>query len=241
MYKNYIFDLYGTLVDIRTNENSGYLWKKMQEFYGFYGAEYSSIELKREYARLCREEESKFAGETDYEITIENVFKRLFTDKEIEVSDDTIKVACEFFRIISTKFVKLYDGVIDLFDELKKQDKKIYLLSNAQRVFTEPEIKYLGIWDYFDGVFISSVEGCKKPSEKFFKALLDKYHLNIKESIMIGNDGTSDIAGANRIGMDSLYIKTEISPQGERTEDVNATYVVSDGDFNKIKTKILKI
>lgn len=40
MYKNYVFDLYGTLVDINTNENNINLWKKMQEFYAFYGAVY---------------------------------------------------------------------------------------------------------------------------------------------------------------------------------------------------------
>lgn len=28
MYQNYIFDLYGTLVDIHTNEKKAYLWKK---------------------------------------------------------------------------------------------------------------------------------------------------------------------------------------------------------------------
>ena len=28
MYQNYIFDLYGTLVDINTNEGKPYLWKK---------------------------------------------------------------------------------------------------------------------------------------------------------------------------------------------------------------------
>ena len=240
MYNNYIFDLYGKLVDIRTNENSGYLWKKMQEFYGFYGAHYTSVELKREYARLCREEGKKFKGKEDFEITIENVFEGLFTNKGIEVSQDTIKVACEFFRIISTKFVKLYDGVIDLFEELKKKNKKIYLLSNAQEVFTAPELKYLGIWDYFDGILISSVEGCKKPSSDFFNALIDRYKLDKSKSIMIGNDGTSDIEGANRVGIDSLYIKTEISPQGERAEDVNATYVIDDGNFRRIRTIVLK-
>ena len=28
MYKNYLFDLYGTLVDIKTDEQSKKLWKK---------------------------------------------------------------------------------------------------------------------------------------------------------------------------------------------------------------------
>ena len=40
MYKNYLFDLYGTLVDINTNEWKSYLWKKMAELYGFEGAFY---------------------------------------------------------------------------------------------------------------------------------------------------------------------------------------------------------
>lgn len=240
MYKNYIFDLYGTLVDIRTNESSGYLWKKMQEFYGFHGAEYSSVELRRVYARLCKQEEEMVKRKGLSEIKIEKVFNELFAEKDIVVSADVIYTACEFFRIISTKYIKLYDGVIELFEELKKKDKKIYLLSNAQKVFTEPEIKYLGIWNYFDGIFISSNEQCKKPSSDFFNALIKKYGLNVKESIMIGNDGTSDIKGACGVGMDSLYIRTDISPQDEKIEDVAATYVISDGDFRKISTMVLK-
>ena len=34
MYQNYIFDLYGTLVDIHTNEKKAYLWKKLSLFPG---------------------------------------------------------------------------------------------------------------------------------------------------------------------------------------------------------------
>ena len=33
MYKNYIFDLYGTLVDINTDENKRYLWDKTVHMY----------------------------------------------------------------------------------------------------------------------------------------------------------------------------------------------------------------
>lgn len=34
MYKNYLFDLYGTLVDIHTDEENGYLWEKLCTLYG---------------------------------------------------------------------------------------------------------------------------------------------------------------------------------------------------------------
>ena len=45
-YDNYIFDLYGTLVDIHTEENDPLVWKKLALFYGYYDADYSSEELK---------------------------------------------------------------------------------------------------------------------------------------------------------------------------------------------------
>ena len=46
MFKNYIFDLYGTLVDINTNEDSLILWEKLSLFYSYQEANYSSNELK---------------------------------------------------------------------------------------------------------------------------------------------------------------------------------------------------
>ena len=46
MYQNYIFDLYGTLVDIHTNEKKAYLWKKMSLFFGMKGAAYEPKELR---------------------------------------------------------------------------------------------------------------------------------------------------------------------------------------------------
>ena len=36
-YQNYVFDLYGTLVDIHTDEEQQMLWEKMAMFYGYQG------------------------------------------------------------------------------------------------------------------------------------------------------------------------------------------------------------
>ena len=46
MYDNYVFDLYGTLVDIHTEENDAKVWEKLSLFYGFYGALYDPQELQ---------------------------------------------------------------------------------------------------------------------------------------------------------------------------------------------------
>lgn len=241
MYKNYIFDLYGTLVDIHTDEKKIALWKNMTEFYAFYGADYTPAEMRKEYTKLCREEEKKLAIKYRYdypEIKIENVFKKLFSNKGVKIDMKTCIIAGQFFRVISTKYIKLYDETIELLELLKEKGKKIYLLSNAQQIFTEYEIKALGIYDYFDGVLLSSDESCRKPSGEFFRHLFERYDLEKEESVMIGNDWISDIEGANNFGIDAVYIHTDISPKDTIIENVHAKLKISDGDLGKIKTII---
>ena len=96
-------------------------------------------------------------------------------------------------------------------------------------------------YDKFDGIVFSSDEGLCKPEEKFFRTVVERYNLDIRQSIMIGNDAGTDILGANTIGMDSLYIHSDISPMltDPTGADIPATYRVMDGDFTKIKTLIL--
>ena len=85
---------------------------------------------------------------------------------------------------------------------------------------------------YFDDLFISSDKGCKKPAIEFYQMLIDKHNLDIKESIMIGNDSTTDIKGATALGMDALYIKTEISPKDDPIPDCK--YAFPDGDIGHV-------
>ncbi len=72
------------------------------------------------------------------------------------------------------------------------------MLPNAQRIFTEYELFYLKIHDCFDGILISSSCGVKKPDERFFRILLERYQIKPGEPLMIGNDLTTDIKGTNR-------------------------------------------
>lgn len=235
-YKNYVFDLYGTLIDIRTNEYSAYLWKKMQELFAFYGANYKANELKKEYERLCKEEEAKLKKKYDYpEITVEKVLKKLFLNKGVKIDNSTCDCMCRVFRIISTKYIKTYDDTFEALDYIKEKGGRIFLLSNAQNVFTLPEIYYVGLYNYFEGIEISSLDEVRKPSSVFFNNLFEKYGLKKEESVMIGNDWISDIEGANRFGIDSVYLHTNISPQNTVLEEVKATYMIEDGKLSKIK------
>ncbi len=242
MYKNYIFDLYGTLIDINTDEWCDDLWNKMTIFYGYRGAHYAKGELQKEYGRLIDEEKAavrkRRSGYTTIDIVLDKVFKKLYTQKGVKATKAQVLNTAEVFRCFSTKYIKLYDGVTDLLDSLKAKNKKIYLLSNAQRSFTENELNMLGLTKYFDGICISSDEECSKPDSHYFEILFERYGLKKSESVMIGNDFSSDIGGAADFGIDSLYIHQSISPDIEG--ELRSTYTIMDGDLHKIKGLILK-
>ncbi|WP_297427807.1 HAD family hydrolase [Clostridium sp.] len=232
MYSNYIFDLYGTLVDIKTNENSKILWEKLALFYSFNGASYDAKSLKNSYKNKVKEIQLSISN-TDYpDFPIETVFESLFKDKNVHVSLDTLKATAQMFRVLSIKHLKLYDGVLDLLNLLKQRKKKIFLLSNAQRIFTLYEMKILGIDKYFDGILFSSDCFVCKPDAKFYNKLLNEFNIDINSSIMIGNDPIADIEGSNYLGLDSLYIDSNLSPK--ITNELKSKYAIMNGDVHKI-------
>lgn len=241
MYQNYVFDLYGTLVDIHTDEEIPELWEKLVIFYGSKGATYSVEELKETYANLCENEKNRVIKEYQVkhaDIKIETVFKELFERKGVKVSEELAVCTSNFFRLMSLDYVKLYDGVLELLDELRKKGKKIILLSNAQRTFTEPELRFLGLCDKFDKIYISSDCYCAKPDLKFYQNMLDELGLKKEETIMIGNDEITDIKGSYEAGLDSLYIHSNISP--EVKGKLLSKFTIMDGDVKKIAEMIIK-
>ena len=121
----------------------------------------------------------------------------------------------EFFRALSTEYIRLYDGTREMLMRLRESGKKIYLLSNAQRIFTEYEMNALGITKYFDKIYISSDCGCKKPDLSFFEKLISECGVDKRRAVMVGNDGICDILGAKRAGLAALYVRSNISPEEE--------------------------
>lgn len=216
-YENYIFDLYGTLVDIHTDEERDEAWEKMTLLYGYAGARFQPEELRNSFIRHIREEQNdvktKYAAGTEIEINIEAVFRKLYEEKGIKAENMLVLQTSQFFRVLTTDYIRLYPGTKLFLETLKKSKKRIYLLSNAQRCFTEYELRLLDLEKYFDGIFLSSDYGVKKPDSAFFKHMLQETGINEYESIMIGNDMTCDILGARNVGLDAYYVHTNLSPQ----------------------------
>ena len=240
MYTDLIFDLYGTLVDIHTEETE-IVWEKTALYFGYFGANYTAPELKDAFEAELRSRQA-VAGQS-YEcfpdIPFHEVFSCLFRGKGIMENADTLGIqAAQLFRICSTDYIRLYPNVVEALHTLRKKGYRLWLLSNAQEMFTGFELNQLGISDLFHGIYLSSVFGFRKPDTRFFRALLDGERLNPAKCLMIGNDRETDIAGAKAAGIDTFYMHTELTPSHQSPADPQNPIEFEGDDWKKI-VKIL--
>ena len=220
-YTDLIFDLYGTLVDIHTEENDT-VWEKTAFYFGFYGAHYTAAALKAAFRAELQKREAKEGQSYECfpDIPFEQIMAELFRAKDITENAEALgKNAAQLFRICSLDYVNLYPGVLDALETLRQQGFRLWLLSNAQRVFTEYELRHLGLGDQLDGIYISSDYRCRKPDVRFFNALIEEKKLNKDKCIMIGNDLLTDIGGAKAAGLATLYLHTNLTPPAQRPAD----------------------
>lgn len=193
------FDLYGTLVDIHTDEDNPRFWDLLACKTKKY-REYQPIELKKKYKSLC----AKLEKEKE-EIELLDVFESLY-----EVSrEEALKIA-SIFRKLSTKYIRLYPKVKSLLKCLLKMGYDLYILSNAQESFTIPELKKFSLLRYFKGIAISSMYGVKKPNVEFFKRAAKKF--GVTSPWMIGNDYECDILPASSLGWKTIFIESNLTP-----------------------------
>ena len=136
-YDAYLFDLYGTLVDIHTDEEKPAFWKRLAAYYSEQRAEYGAESLKEAYLeeaeKLFCESQATFP-----EIDLGKVFSELYRKKGILPDEKIVSETAWLFRKLSTTHLRLYAGARELLACLRTKGKVI-LLSNAQMLFTESE------------------------------------------------------------------------------------------------------
>ena len=235
-YTDLIFDLYGTLVDIHTEEDDT-VWEKTALYFGYYGAHYTGAELRAAFQSAMAAKKAR-AGQS-YEcfpdLPFEPVMAELFRAKGVEENVEELgKNASQLFRIASTEYIRLYPGVTEALKKLRQDGYRLWLLSNAQRVFTAYELNHLGLAPYFDGLYLSSDFACRKPDIRFFSALLEEQHLKKENCLMIGNDLDTDIAGAKNAGLATLYMHTNLTPPDQRAADPNDPHEYEGWDWEEL-------
>ena len=88
--------------------------------------------------------------------------------------------------------------------DIRKTDKKLYLLSNISIGFAKNYSKVSWIknlFDCFDGLVFSGNIGMVKPSSDIFEYLIKTFNLKVDECLFI-DDSLKNIEGAKLVGIE---------------------------------------
>ena len=216
---NFLFDLYGTLADIKTDEEMQSLW------YGFAWllGESDVKKVRDEYLAICQKHADARAHKF-VEFDLLHVFEEMVESRGAD--KEKAKILAREFRLLSRQKLRLFPYVVEILKGLKERGAGVYLVSNAQACFTKDELDELCITPLFDGILISSDAGVKKPDPAIFDIAFEKFNLNKNECFYVGNDLHDDVLGAKGAGLKTVYIETEQS--GKYPDlDVSPDYVVA--------------
>lgn len=214
LYKHVIFDCYGCLVYIVTDEKQASVWQCLARHYQHSGADYDAESLEKAYQEIWVQEFANAKARTglDYpELELAELFASLYDLKAPQHLQDRKewgRQTARYFRELSLKELSLYPATQEVLKTLKAWGCHLYLLSNAQADFTREELDKLGITTYFDAIYLSSDYGMRKPQAEFLMKLLDDQALDEEETVMIGNDLATDMAIAERLGIDAILVNS---------------------------------
>ena len=224
--KGILFDLYGTLIDIETDEGMEEIYRSISHFLNYHGIYLHRWEVKDRYYEIMKQQKEE-RNETHPEINVEAIWNTLLRQEGMEASPACQELAttlAQLYRGISRKRLQLYPGVKETLEELCS-NYPLALVSDAQPCFAMPEMREVGLEGYFDPVIISAYYGFRKPDPRLTGKALGVLKLLPSEVIYVGNDMYRDIYGATRNGIKTIFFD---SNQGQKAyEDTNPDYYVS--------------
>ncbi len=113
--------------------------------------------------------------------------------------------ACRNHHLRFNFFNQIYHDAIAALELLRQNCIRMIVISNAHGTL-ERDLKLFGLWQYFEHVLDSEVEGVAKPDPEIFTRAIDRCAVPAEAILHIGDNPTADIQGALAIGMQAaLY------------------------------------
>ena len=136
----------------------------------------------------------------------------------------------QYYKNNHKQELRLYSGIKELLDELKKMGFKLALATNAYRVPTDQSLIYLDIKEYFDAVACGDEVKRSKPYPDMLYKILNKVNIKAEDTLFIG-DGERDKEASKNANIDYIMVHWGFSTH-EQQEAVST--------IGELKKKILE-
>lgn len=188
-----IFDLDGTLIDNRASFAKAYraICSRYPEVF-----DPQSLETEELIIRFYR---SSFAKEA-YDALAESLAPRVLPPLE--------PFHTEWGMTYAGNAVTL-PGAAETLTRLQEKGYRLGLLTNGDSKRQWAKIHSSGLYPYFDAVVVSGDQPFEKPDPAIYRLILSMLQVSAGEALFVGDTLKTDIEGAKRAGIDSLWLTTK--------------------------------
>jgi putative hydrolase of the HAD superfamily len=228
--KGVVFDVNGTLTDIRTNEWHDDVYRVVSNVLSYQGILLDPSVVKFFYFQGMKEQRAACVDrypEYDAVEIFREIIKQHSTDftRELPVEklEQLPRFLAETHRSASRFLLQRYPGVEETIRHLH-QHYRLAIVSDGQTTSAVPELNALGLAGYFDPIIVSGNFGYRKPDERLFAAALTAMKMKPSEVLFVGNDMYRDVYGAQRVGIKTVFFKSNQGTQEK--EGVKPDYII---------------
>jgi putative hydrolase of the HAD superfamily len=227
-----IFDINGTLIDIETDEGRDDMYRALARFLTFQGIEVGWRELRDLYFDTVRRQldgSPEPHPDGDVPAAWAEIIERKASAQTRALPAEKFRqlplFLAEMQRALSRVRLQLFPDVRPVLDRLRPR-YRLAIVSDHQTAYGVPELRTVGVAEYFDPIVISSEHGFRKPDPRLFRQALDGVGAAAHEAIYVGNDLYHDVGGAHQAGLKCVLFSS--GPRKHHPYSTPADYVIHD-------------
>jgi putative hydrolase of the HAD superfamily len=225
-----LFDVNSTLIDIETDERMDEIYRAIARFLSYQGIFLHRGELCELYFQVMKEQ---FRGslekypEFNVVAVWQEILARNATAHTRSLSPQKLQqlplLIAEMQRGISRKRLLPFPQVEEVLRRLKER-YRLAVVTDAQSAYALPELRAVGLHEYFDPIVISGDYGYRKPDPRLFQAALDRLQVTPDQAIFVGDDRYRDVFGARQLGMKTVWLCNQ--RVGSHPGDAEPDYII---------------
>jgi putative hydrolase of the HAD superfamily len=202
------FDLYGTLIDIRTDEDDPAVYATLAQYLAYFQVRMAPGELQQQYRSRVRAALAQ-SVERYPEADVYEIFRDLtsgapglgsLSNARVADPDGLALSTAVLYRALTRRSFGVFPDVHQTLERLQAK-YWLGLISDAQWVFTDPELAMTDLARFFPVRVLSSHVGVKKPDARIFAEAMRAVGVTPEDSVYVGDNPERDLAGARNAGM----------------------------------------
>jgi len=218
-YKCIFFDLDHTLWDYETNSREA-----LSELYAEFDLMNKGIDDQEKFLQTFYSVNNELWDQYDRGLLHRDVirnerFHRIFLALGIDDYDMSLALSKEYINE-SPKKKNLMEGCKETLDYLRPKYPMV-IITNGFEEIQSTKLSSSGIDHYFKSVITSARAGHKKPAKEIFEFALQENNISAHETIMVGDNLLTDIAGAANASIDTVFFNpSKIQHQAKVNHDI---------------------